>query len=151
WGFDANHIPVREAFPWTPNPDHAGTAVFYKGTGSWWDQSYFRTGESEKIALSVQQKDTTSIWNLYRRLIDFRKTNRAITEGNFYQIQTGSPDILAFSRESGNEKVVVMLNLSENTVTIKLPSVKKYQFQQKIRTDGDNLVFKPYGYIVQKQ
>ena len=151
WGFDANHIPVREAFPWTPNPDHAGTAVFYKGTGSWWDQSYFRTGESEKIALSVQQKDTTSIWNLYRRLIDFRKTNRAITEGNFNQIQTGSPDILAFSRETSDEKVIVMLNLSENTVTIKLPFVKKYQFQQKIRTDGDNLVFKPYGYIVQKQ
>jgi len=150
WGFDANHIPVREAFPWTPNPDDPGTAVFYKGTGQWWNQSYFKTGASEKLALSVQQKDPASIWNLYRHLIDFRKTNRAITEGNFNQIQTGSPDILAFSRESGNEKVVVMLNLTENTVTTKLPSVKNYQFQEEIRIKGDCLVFQPYGYIVYK-
>jgi len=148
WGFDANHIPVREAFPWTSNPDDPGTAVFYKGTGQWWDQSYFKTGASEKLALSVQQNDPASIWNLYRRLIDFRKTNRAITEGNFNQIQTGSPDILAFSRESGNVKVVVMLNLSENTVTTKLPSVKIYQFREEIRIKGDGLVFQPYGYIV---
>jgi glycosidase len=150
WGFDANHIPVREAFPWTPNPDDPGTAVFYKGTGQWWNQSYFKTGASEKLALSVQQKDPASIWNLYRHLIDFRKTNRAITEGNFNPIQTGSPDILAFSRESGNEKVVVMLNLTENTVTTKLPSVKNYQFQEEIRIKGDGLVFQPYGYIVYK-
>ena len=148
WGFDANHIPVREAFPWTPNPDDHGTAVFYKETGPWWEQSYFKTGESEKMALSVEQKDPESVWNLYRRLIHFRKSNKAIMVGDFHQIQTGSPDILAFSRDSDDEQVIVMLNLSENTIATKLPDKNKYQFQERIQIKGGSLVFQPYGYIV---
>jgi alpha-amylase len=150
WGFDANHIPVREAFPWTPNPDDPGTSVFYKGTGPWWDQSYFKTGESKKIALSAEQNDPASLWNLYRRLIHFRKTNNAVMDGSFEIVPTENPDILAFSRESGDEKVVVMLNLSEKTTTIKLPSRRKYQFQEKIRIKGDHLIFQPYGYVIYK-
>ncbi|MBK9106625.1 MAG: hypothetical protein IPL92_19220 [Saprospiraceae bacterium] len=104
WGYDVNHIPVREAFPWTPDPDDAGTAAFYKDSGPWWDQSYFKTGESEELALSTQQKDSSSLWNLYHQLIPFRKTNAAIRNGDFKLIETGEPDLLAFSRETTDEK-----------------------------------------------
>ena len=151
WGYDVNHIPVREAFPWTPDPNEPGTAVFYKDSGPWWDQSYFKTGESEKLALSVQQKDPSSLWNLYRKLIFFRKANNAVRNGDFKRLQTGKPDILAFSRETAYEKVVVMLNLSESSLTAKSSSIKKCDFLEKAEIHGDSIVFQPYGIAVYKE
>ena len=151
WGYDVNNIPVREAFPWTPNPDDPGTAVFYKDSGPWWDQSYFKTGESEELALSGQQKDPSSLWNLYSKLINFRKTNDAIRNGDFKLIETGKPDILAFSRETPDEKVVIMLNLSENCLTTKLASINKFDFQEKASNHGNSFVFQPYGFVVYRE
>jgi len=151
WGYDVNHIPVREAFPWTPNPDDSGTAVFYKDSGPWWNQSYFKTGASARLALSVQQKDPASLWNLYRRLIRFRRESKAIMEGNFIPLQTGSHNILAFSRENNDEKVMVMLNLSENLVKTAMPPSKKFRFQNRTSIIGDTLLFQPYGYVISKE
>lgn len=151
WGFDVNHIPVREAFPWTPNPDDPGNAVFYKDSGPWWNQSYFKTGDSEIPALSIQRKDPSSMWNFYCKLIQFRKTNVAIRNGDFKLIETGELDILAFSRETPDEKVGIMLNLSERNITTKLPSIKKYEFQEKASVLGDNLHLQPYGFVVYKE
>ena len=148
WGYDVNHIPVREAFPWTPNKNDAGMAIFYKGSGPWWDQSYFNTGESSKLALSVQQKDPSSLWNLYHNLIRFRKENPAIKNGSFNLFPTGQPDILAFSREYKNEKVLVMMNISESPITVKLPTLKKFQFQGRTTIKGDSLTFHPYGFMI---
>lgn len=151
WGYDINHIPVREAFPWTPYPDDPGTAVFYKDSGPCWDQSYFKTGESGKFALSVQKMDSTSLWNLYRKLIHFRRTSKAITNGDFKLIQTANQGILAFSRENSGEKVIIMMNLSDNTSTTRLLSDKKSDFQENTSIQSDNLVFQPYGFIVYKE
>jgi alpha-amylase len=151
WGYDVNHIPVREAFPWAPNPYEPGTAVFYKVSGPWWDQSYFKTGESRQVALSVQQKDPTSLWNLYCKLIQYRRTSKAITNGDFNLEQPVNPGILAFSRENAGEKVIVMMNLSKNTNTTSLPSDKKPDFQEKTSIHGNNLVFQPYGFIIYKE
>lgn len=148
WGYDVNHIPVREAFPWTPDPDDSGTAVFYKDTGPWWDQSYFKTGESEELALSTQQKDSTSLWNLYHNLISFRKTNAATRNGDFKLIATGETDLLAFSRETSDEKVVVMLNLSAKDIKTTSPSNRKILFKEKASMDGDSLAFQAYGFVV---
>ena len=151
WGYDVNNIPVREAFPWTPNPDDPGIAVFYKDSGPWWDQSYFKTGESSQLALSVQQKAPASLWNLYCKLIHYRRTSKAITNGDFKLVQPVNPGILAFSRESAGEKVIIMMNLSENTNTTRLPSDKKPDFQEKTSIQGHSLVFQPYGFIVYKE
>ncbi len=151
WGYDANHIPVREAFPWTPDPDEPGTAVFYKDSGPWWDQSYFKTGESAQLALSVQQKDPTSLWNLYCKLIHYRRTSNAIKNGDFKLIQPVKPGILAFSREYAGEKVIVIMNLSDNTNTTRLLSDKKPDFQEKTSIHGNDLVLQPYGFIIYQE
>ena len=151
WGYDVNHVPVREAFPWTPNPEDSGTAVFYKDSGPWWNKSYFKTGASAKLALSVQQKDPESLWNLYRRLIHFRRDSKAIREGNFIPLQSGSQDILAFSRENNGEKVIVMLNLSGQKVKTGLPSLKKSWYESRTTIKGDTLNLQPYGYAIWRQ
>ncbi len=151
WGYDVNHIPVREAFPWTPNPNEAGTAAFYKDSGPWWDQSFFLTGESEKLALSVQRNDSSSLWNLYRKLLKFRKESDALKNGDFRQTVTNNPNLLAFLREMKNEKVVAVINLSDTVFTVLSPVIKQIEFQEKVEIKGDSITFQPFGFVVGKR
>jgi len=123
WGGDGNHIPVREAFPWTPGADDPGNAVFYKNTGPWWDSSYFNTGESQKLALLVQEQDPNSLWNCYRELISIRKKYPVFYKGDYHSLHSGDEDVLAFSREYQKDRAVVILNLSDNKKTIDLHQV----------------------------
>lgn len=120
WGSDANHIPIREAFPWTPDPDTPGIALFYKKTGEWWDQSYFLNGGAKRFALSVQEKDPESLWNLYRSLISIRKQYAPFRYGDYQPIVFDNHQVLAFAREWESEKMVVIVNLSEETLTVDL-------------------------------
>jgi len=120
WGSDANHIPVREAFPWTPDPDTPGIALFYKNTGEWWDQSFFLTGGAERFALSLQQDDPESLWNLYRNLIALRKQYMPLRHGNYQPIVFDDDHVLAFAREWQGEKVIVVMNLSEKALKLDL-------------------------------
>ena len=148
WGYDVNHIPVREAFPWTPDPNDKGTAVFYKDSGPWWDQSFFKTGEPEKLALSVQKNDPSSLWNLYHKLINFRKQNEALKNGNFIQVETNNPDLLYFSRESENNKVVAVINLADTVFTVLSPKFKQVKFQEKADLQGDSIALQPFGFVI---
>lgn len=118
WGSDANHIPVREAFPWTPDPDEAGTAVFYKDTGPWWDSSFYNTGAARHLALSVQRSDPGSLWNFYRELIATRKKYEALRRGDYQPVDTADARLLAFDRAVRDEALRVFVNLSGEPVDI---------------------------------
>lgn len=113
WGYDANDIPVREAFPWTPDPDEPGTAAWYRDTGPWWDQSIFMDGSSARLALSVQQSDPESVWSLYRDLIQLRRSRPDLQRGDFVMLSTGDPSVLAFDRILHGRATAVILNLSD--------------------------------------
>ncbi len=117
WGSDANHIPVREAFPWTENPDSPGTALFYKNTGEWWDQSFHNSEAIQHLALSVQQSDEQSLWNHYRALIQLRKSQSCFRYGNYEPLTLDHPELMAFKRKWEEESFLVVLNLSEKSLT----------------------------------
>ncbi len=148
WSYDVNHIPVREAFPWTPDPDDPGIAAFYKDTGPWWDVSYFNTGEAEEFALSVQRNDPNSLWNLYRELIAFRKENKALTHGDFQMIRPGIDNIFAFSRNNGNQTVTVFMNLSEQRMLIENIPYGEIRFIENAMVGEEGLQLGAYGFIV---
>jgi glycosidase len=151
WGSDANHIPVREAFPWTSDADAKGMAVFYKDTGEWWDNSIYKTGKAKDFSLINQQKDPQSIWNLYKSLIHIRKSNPAFMYGDFEPLKLEHSEILGFTRTYQNNKITVLLNLSNKKV------IAKNQFGgseliSKGVTKGDGVVsLQPYAYIIFKQ
>ena len=151
WGYDANHIPIREAFPWTPDADYPGTAIFYRGTGPWWDQSFYNTGETERTALSVQKPDPESLWNLYRELINIRRENRVFTSGNYQSIPMNDTTILAFSREVGPDRAAVAVNLSGITKSIDLASLEATGYQVIFGgavQDNETLLLEAYEFSV---
>jgi len=115
WGYDVNDIPVREAFPWTADPDADGMAVWYRDTGEWWDQSIYLDGTADRIALSEQRPDPESLFNLYRDLIRLHRDREELQTGHFEVIEAGR--VLAFERTLDDRSTTVVLNLSDTEAT----------------------------------
>ena len=67
------------------------------------------------------RRDKTSLYWLYRRLIDFRREHVALTEGS-YRPLTATGDLLLFCRELGRERVVVALNMGPQPLVASFPT-----------------------------
>ncbi|MDR4987637.1 MAG: alpha-amylase family glycosyl hydrolase [Bacteroidales bacterium] len=148
WSYDVNHIPVREAFPWTPDPNDKGIAAFYKDTGPWWDVSYFNTGKAEAFALSKQKNDKNSLWHLYKDLIEFRKQTPALTHGDFNIIRPGDDRLFAFSRSKGEESVQVFMNLSEKPMSVDVMKLGDVRFIEDAVILEGGIHLDAYGFVV---
>jgi alpha-glucosidase len=61
--------------------------------------------------------DTASILNLYRALIDLRKTTPQLVGGGHVGVVT-TGDLLAYRRESGGQALLVVLNLGADPISI---------------------------------
>jgi alpha-glucosidase len=61
--------------------------------------------------------DTSSILNLYRALIDLRKTTPQFVAGGYAPVVT-TGDLLAYRRESEGEALLVILNLGADPISI---------------------------------
>ncbi len=150
WGSDANHLPVREAFPWTINPDEPGTALFYKNTGEWWDLSFHNSEVLKDLALSTQQKDPGSLWNHYKKLIEIRKQYGAVRLGDYQPVQLEDPYLMAFVRENEEEKILVVLNLNEEERAVDLKEKLEGQlssiYHSQFKMEGESLNLGGYGY-----
>ncbi len=60
-----------------------------------------------------QAGDPASLLNLYRRLIEVRRTSAALRRGTHRSIFGVGPDVLAWTREFGDERVLVLLNVGD--------------------------------------
>jgi glycosidase len=150
WGFDANDIPIREAFPWTPDPDDPGTAAWYRDSGPWWDGSIFMDGSSARLALSVQRSDPESVWTLYRNLTGLRRSRADLQRGGFVVLGTGNPAILAFARSLDDRETAVLLNLSDYEATLDLSflGVSGHEVALGTHPDGRSLALEPWAFSI---
>ena len=154
WGSDENDIPVREAFPWTTEPDNDGTAVFYKNTGECWNVSFHRTEAIRELALSVQLQDSESLWYHYQELIALRKKYPAFRQGSYTPVYLNDSRFMAFRRaHDGNELLVILNVLGENLRLIESdlsgwhaePVAGEFQVEK-----NGALSLEPYQYVVLK-
>jgi alpha-glucosidase len=70
--------------------------------------------------------DPSSILNLYRRLLEYRKTTASLQWGEYRPVESIAEDCFAFTRmaESGPE-VLVILNFSPNDRNISMPEMRR--------------------------
>lgn len=71
--------------------------------------------------VETQAKDPTSIFNLYRTLINYRNNSEPLMVGSYWSLDSESKDILSYIREYDGKKVLVMLNFSEQEIKESLP------------------------------
>lgn len=95
---DAPHAAFSTAEPWLP-------------LGS--------TFQEENVA--NQRRDETSIYQLYRRLINLRRRRTALLFGAYRPI-IANGDLLLFLRELGGERILVALNLGSEPIAASFPS-----------------------------
>ena len=61
--------------------------------------------------------DTNSLLNHYKKLIAIRNANDAMKIGTYQNILTGDTSVYAFTRQSGNQKILVMVNTSSRSIS----------------------------------
>jgi alpha-glucosidase len=69
--------------------------------------------------VATERADPASLLNLYRRLIALRRQSQALSEGN-YQSVAATGDLLAYLRQDGSERILVLLNLGTEPVTFEM-------------------------------
>ncbi|NNV55086.1 alpha-amylase family glycosyl hydrolase [Limnovirga soli] len=115
---DGNSIPVREAFDWYASGAGKGSALWYKNTGDWWDNTNFKSNDG--ISLEEEIKDSTSLFNFYKKLIHLKQSNPAIANGVYANAANNNRNVFSFYRNFESRKVVVLVNLSNELQTAKL-------------------------------
>lgn len=135
---DGNDIPRREAFPWNASIHSKGTALWYKDSGPWWDQTFLK--DHDGISVDEQEGDENSLLNFYRKLIKIRKENDAFKAGSLRFFEISNNSILGFERKYSNETFQVFLNLSNENVEENLNNNDiKYSNGTILSSEGSSL------------
>ena len=109
---DGNDIPDRQAFEWYKSDIGPAMAYWYKN-GPWWTQDNTDI-PNDGISLEEEKNEPQSLWNFYRKIIRLRKNNSLITSGIYTNLKNNNDHIFSFMRYNGQEKFVVIVNLSND-------------------------------------
>ena len=114
---------VREPFIWdVDKKDPMQTA---------WEKPAFSTDKTVK-AESLQRNEPSSLLNFYRKLIQYRNTSLPLTQGEIEYSGITISEIVSFTRKYKAQEVLVIHNVSDVEVTLKL--------------EGDNQKFNDVAY-----
>jgi alpha-glucosidase len=113
-GRDGSRTPV----PWNADERHAG---FTTANAPWLPIP------DEHIGLSVnrQWRDPASLLASWREALSWRKQHPALTHGDITLIETRAP-ILAFTRTSNTENLVLVFNMSEDEISLPLSDLPEF-------------------------
>lgn len=159
---DANDIPRREAFEWYADVNGPGMAFWYKDTGIWWDESNVKPNDG--ISLEEQALDANSLFNFYKKCISIRKTNNAISQGDFLFLSNSNTNIVSFLRYDEQDAFLLVFNTADTIQQVDLTnttfpeSVPLKKGLSMVLSDGNttakqnpestSVTVAPYGYAM---
>lgn len=105
--------------------DNARTPMHWNGS----DNASFTTAKPwlkvnpNYTTINVEQSlaDQNSIFHHYQRLIQLRKTNTTLVDGQFELLFPDRPQVFAYLRKTDAETLLVAANLSTERLTLQLP------------------------------
>jgi alpha-amylase len=71
----------------------------------------------KNVNVEAQNKDTDSLLNHYRGLIQLRNAHPALRTGTYYEVRPSDPGIYAALRVDQGETILVLVNLSDKPIT----------------------------------
>ena len=123
-----------------------------------WDSSLENAGFSEvdpwlpvkkpQLERAVeQQKNKDSVLSFYREMLKFRKNSSALSGGRTVFYDSDEP-VLSFSRQSDDQKVVCVFNLSKEEVSLPIEGLKDINNHPFLdaKADGEVLSLGPNGF-----
>ncbi|MDP4144438.1 MAG: alpha-amylase family glycosyl hydrolase [Bacillota bacterium] len=111
----------------------------------------------DKVAVNVEQKDSDSLLNFYKSLVNLRNNDLALEKGDFKELEIKDVNVAAYKRSYNGEDVYVYINNNSKAVKEKIDIPKGLVLFSNKRSDA-NLKFNGEiqlnGYevlIIQKQ
>ncbi|HSX19272.1 MAG TPA: alpha-amylase family glycosyl hydrolase [Candidatus Saccharimonadales bacterium] len=74
----------------------------------------------KKLNVQAQMQDKKSHLNLYKKLINLKKTSPAIKEGEYIPLPMPAPNVYSYLREKGAQKVLVVVNFDNKPKKLSL-------------------------------
>ena len=99
-----------------------------------------------EINAKAQVNDPDSIFNCYKKLIQFRKEYSVLVDGDFDLLLENDENIFAYQRKNDNQKIVVICNFFDKTIEMPLEDkVKDMQILIANYSEiEDTSVLRPY-------
>ncbi|MEM7109849.1 MAG: alpha-amylase family glycosyl hydrolase, partial [Bacteroidota bacterium] len=110
---------IREPFLWASSPEDGFRT-------KWIEPKY--TYDSTVDPLSVQQKDSNSIWTHYKTLIHLRNENQALSLGDISKVPI-SKEVISFKRDFNGQSLWVLHNISSDLLEVDLQGYKRVLFK----------------------
>ena len=134
---------IREPFKWSSDGSDMDTV--------WEDNS----ANKETMPLKEQQTSgSNTMYRHYKELIAFRKAHTALTDGSYMAIDLEDDAVLAYVRESKEEKLLVIHNLSGKEEVIEEDSLSDgeiiYDGENKSMLRGSKINIAKYATVVVK-
>jgi alpha-glucosidase len=107
-GRDGSRTPM----PWQAGASHAG---FSEAAKPWLPVPR----QHHLLAADVQERDAASTLNAWRRFLAWRKSQPALVKGDIVPVRLADP-FLAFERVLGDERILVVFNLSDEPAKLDL-------------------------------
>ncbi|MEW9699675.1 alpha-amylase family glycosyl hydrolase [Paenibacillus sp. SI8] len=128
-----------------------------KGEGQTNWEPALSNGGSSQPSVEAQLQDPESIYSHYKKLIDLRKREPALRDGDIRSFEVSNPSISAFVRMTVKEKVLVVHNLSgkEQMVEMKMSQSDHFQTvafstKERVKLEDGKLTIPPYSTVILK-
>lgn len=137
----------------TKSRDNARSPMQWTDLGGFTEKAAWIKENSNKKYINVENnlKDPDSIFYYYKKLIEIRKKYKVISHGSFERVFKNEKNIYAFKRKYNNREALVVNNISEDRVNIKIENIEKYEVlisNYKESKIYDKLNLRPYESIV---
>ena len=72
--------------------------------------------------MASQMKEPNSLFSSLQKMIAIRKQHPAFASSGMEWMDTGSPAVAGYTRSKDGETLMILNNLSENSISVKIPS-----------------------------
>ncbi|TFB14622.1 alpha-glucosidase [Filobacillus milosensis] len=101
-----------------------------------------------EINADAALEDTDSIFYYYQKLIELRKSEDIITDGDFRLLHRNHPEVFAYERVHGVAQLVIYCNFSSNEHRFDRPHGEVLIQNYDGLASGDELVLRPWEAVV---
>ncbi len=138
---------IREPFLWAEDGTDAMQTT--------WAMPKYSTDETV-IPLNKQLDDPTSLYNFYKKLIHYRNGSKALTQGSIENADFNVREIISFRRQDGDEQLLVLTNISDVELTLRLEGnnsrfdVVEYDTSGAVKISNGELKLPAYSTVILK-
>jgi len=128
-----SHDPARTPMPWNGSPRGGFSTAPEE---RWWLPPCV---EWQTVNVEAHLADPGSMLNLYRALIALRRESSALRLGAYAEHPAGEKHVLAFARQLGAERKLVVLNLSGEPRTVELAETGEIVLASGLDRHGERI------------